>query len=83
MNKREFYYLCETLELAGRFIKTEQTDVNGLDRSIYQAAYRIGDFGPALFDYGVGIVFITVYVNSALVMSISTIDDGVWQAWGE
>lgn len=49
----------------------------------YTAVFLTGDF-DALFDYGRGILQVEIYVstNHSGIIAISTIDDGVWQAYG-
>lgn len=78
--EKKFYNLYKEIKNHQKFVEIPQIGSNGVDYIIFQAIFRTGEFKDALYDYNAGILLITVYSNSELGMSISTIDDGVWQA---
>lgn len=69
----------EICDLLGLQIKSNN------ERICAEGVLSTGEFGKTLFDYGRGLLEVTIYysnyLNPDLVISISTIDDGVWQAY--
>lgn len=67
--------LHNIIKAESKFIKIGNT---------YNAIFKTGKL--ELFDYGAGLLQVTIYLkngNYSGLIAISTIDDGVWQSWGE
>jgi hypothetical protein len=67
--------LNDIIKAESKFIKIGNT---------YTTIFKTGKFD--FHDYGTGLLQVTIFLKSANysgLVAISTIDDGVWQSWGE